>query len=81
MKYDKSKMDKDESEREEFQIENSEQLIPMMTQCRSPFKSSTPLKNPSKRVQKNHLENQIIGDLNLGIGTRSKMQESTSAHE
>ena len=79
--YDKSKMDKEESETEEFKTENSEKLIPMMTQGRTPVKISTPLKVPSKRVQKNHPEDQIIGDLNSGIETRSRMQESTSSHE
>ena len=40
----------------------------------------TPSKTPSKRIQKNHHEKQIIGDLNVGVGTRSKRQESTSTH-
>lgn len=72
--YDKSKMDKEESETKEFQTENSEQLIPMITQGRTPFKSSTPMKTPRKRVKKNHPGDQIIGDLNLGIGTRSMLR-------
>ena len=53
----------------------------MMTQGTTPSKSLNPFKTPSKRVQKNHPEDQIIGDLNSGIGTRSRMQESTSTHE
>jgi hypothetical protein len=40
----------------------------------------TPSKNPSKRVQKNHPKEQILGDLNAGVGTRSRRQESTSTH-
>jgi regulator of extracellular matrix RemA (YlzA/DUF370 family) len=31
------------------------------------------LKAPSKRVQKNHPENQIIGDKDLGVETRRKL--------
>ena len=47
-------MDKEESETKEFHTEDSEQLIPMITPGRTPFKNSTPLKTPSKRVHKNH---------------------------
>jgi hypothetical protein len=41
----------------------------------------TPSKTPSKRMQKNHPEEQIIGDINAGVRTRSRKQESTSIHE
>jgi hypothetical protein len=40
-----------------------------------------PSKTLSKRIQKNHPEEQIIGDLNAGVGTRSRRKESTSTHE
>ena len=52
-----------------------------MTEGTTPSKSLTPFKTPSKRVQKNHPEDQIIGYINSGIGTRSRRQESTSTHE
>jgi hypothetical protein len=41
----------------------------------------TPSKTPSKRIQKNHPEEQIIGEINVGVGTKSRKQESTSIHE
>jgi hypothetical protein len=79
--YDKHKMDKDVSETEETKTDDNEQLIPTSIQGTTPFKSINPCKTPSKRIQKNHLEEQIIGDINSGIGTRSRRIESTSTHE
>jgi hypothetical protein len=79
--YDKHKMDKDVSEIEESKADDSEQLNPTLIQGTTPSKSITPFKTPRKRIQKNHPEEQIIGDINLGIGTRSRRQDSTSTHE
>jgi hypothetical protein len=79
--YEKHKMDEEVSETEETKVADSEQLIPTFTQGTTPSKSMTPSKTPSKRIHKNHLEEQIIGDINAGVGTRSRRQESTSTHE
>jgi hypothetical protein len=79
--YDKHKMDKDVSETKETKTDDNEQLVPTSIQGTTPFKSITPSKTPSKRIQKNHPEEQIIGDINSGIGTRNRRLESTSTHE
>ena len=42
------------------------------------WQGPTPSKTPSKRIQRNHLEDQIIGDINAGVETRSKRQEHIS---
>ena len=47
----------------------------------SPSKSIIPSKTPSRRILKNHPEEQIIGNINSGVGTRSKRQESITLHE
>ena len=45
------------------------------------LQGSTPSKTPSKRVQKNHPEDQIIGDINAGVETKSKRKESITNQE
>jgi hypothetical protein len=79
--YDKHKMDEEVSETGETKAADNEQLNPTLIQGTTPSKSMTPSKTPSKRIQKNHPEEQIIGDLNAGVGIRSRRQESTSTHE
>jgi hypothetical protein len=79
--YDKHKMDEEVSETEETKAVDSEKLIPTLIKGTNPSKSMTPSKTPSKRIQKNHPEEQILGDLNAGVGTRSRRKESTSTHE
>ena len=69
------------SETEETKAADNEQLILTLTQGTTPSKSMTPSKTPRKRIQKNHPEEQIIGDINAGVGTRRRRQESTSTHE
>jgi hypothetical protein len=75
--YDKHKMDEEVSETKETKAADSEQLIPTLIQGTDPSKSMTPSKTLSKRIQKNHPEEQIIGDLNASVGTRIRRQEST----
>ena len=45
------------------------------------YKGKLHLKTRSERLQRNHHEEQIIGDINAGVETRSKRQESTSNQE
>ena len=42
---------------------------------------STPSKTPNKRIRRNHPEDQIIGDINAGVETRRKRQESITNQE
>jgi hypothetical protein len=73
--YDKLKMEEESSDIEETKSANNENLIPTLVQ------GSTPSKTPNKRVQRNHPEEKIIGDINAGVETRSKRQESSSNHK
>ena len=50
-------------------------MIPTLVQ------GSTPYKTPNKRVQRNHPEEKIIGDIHAGVETRRKRKESSSNHE
>jgi hypothetical protein len=79
--YDKHKIGDEVSETEETMAADSEQLIHTLIQGTTPSKIMIPSKTPSKRIQKNHLEEQIIGDINAGVGTRSRRKESTSTHQ
>ena len=63
---DKLKMEEESSDIEESKSIKNENLIPTLLQ------GSTPSKTPSKRIQRNHHEEQIIGDINAGVETRSK---------
>ena len=45
------------------------------------LQGSTPSKTPSKRIQRNHPEDQIIGDINAGIEKRRKRKESITNQE
>ena len=45
------------------------------------LQGSTTSKNPSKRIQRNHPEDQIIGDINASVETRNKMKESITYQE
>ena len=65
----KIKEEKGESNKEETKLVKNENLTPTLLQ------GSTPSKTPSKRIQRNHHEDQITGDINAGVETRSKMQE------
>ena len=69
--YDKQKMEEESSDIEESKLVKNEILIPTLLQ------GSTISKTPSKRIQKNHPEEQIMGDINAGVETRSKRREST----
>jgi hypothetical protein len=68
-------MEEESSDIEETKSANNENMIPTLVQ------GSTPSKTPNKRVQRNHSEEQIIGDIHAGVETRSKRQESSSNHE
>jgi hypothetical protein len=70
--YGKHKMDKEVSETEQTKTDDNEQLTPTSIQGTTPSKSISPFKTPSKRIQKNHPKKQIIGDISLGVGTRSR---------
>jgi hypothetical protein len=58
------------SETKETEADDNKKLTPTSIQGITPFKT------PRKIIQKNHPKEEIIG-----IGTRSKMMESTSTHE
>ena len=45
------------------------------------LQGSTTSKIPSKRIQRNRPEDQIIGDINAVVETRSKRQESITNQE
>ena len=45
------------------------------------LQGSIPSKTPSKRIQRNNPGDQIIGDINVGVETRSKRQESITNQE
>ena len=45
------------------------------------LQGSTPSKTPSKRIQGNHPEDQVIGDINAGVDTRIKRKESITNQE
>ena len=68
-------MEEESSNIEETKLVKNENMIPNLLQ------GSTPSKTPSKRIQRNHLEEQIIGDINVGVESRRKKQESTSNQE
>ena len=63
---DKLKKEEESSGIEETKSVKNENLIPTLLQ------GSTPSKTPGKRIQRNHPEEQIIGDINAGVETRSK---------
>jgi regulator of extracellular matrix RemA (YlzA/DUF370 family) len=75
---DISKIDK-ESHQEDDGVEYQQENDDNETWESEPYTNEedneeTPLpKDPSKRVQKNHLESQIIGDKNTGVETRRKV--------
>ena len=55
--YDKLKMEEESSDIEETKSTNNENMIPTLLQ------GSTPSKTPNKKVQRNHHEDKIIGDI------------------
>ena len=74
--YDKIKEEEEASEKEEIKSVKNENLIPSTL-----LQGSTSSKTPSKRIQRNHPEDQIIGDINAGVETRRKIQESITNQE
>ena len=50
-------MEEESSDIEKTKSTNNENMIPTLLQ------GSTPYKTPSKRIQRNHPEDQIIGDI------------------
>ena len=79
--YDKHRLDDEGDETEYVKADESDRFILTNEQDSSPSKSTIPSKTPSRRIQKNHPEELIIGDINSGVGTRSKRQESITLHE
>ena len=74
--HDKLKEEEEASDKEETKSVKNENLTPSTL-----LQGSTPSKNPSKRIQRNHPGDQIIGDINAGVETRRKMQESITNQE
>ena len=74
--YDKIKEEEEASDKEETKSVKNENLTPFTL-----LQGSNPSKTPSKRIQRNHHEDQIIGDINACVETRSKMQESITNQE
>jgi hypothetical protein len=76
---DISKIDKKKSQQEDDDVESQQEDDDNETQENKPYtdeedNEEIPLpKAPSKRVQKNHPESQIIGNKNAGVETRRKL--------
>ena len=73
--HDRLKKEEESSGIEETKPVKNENLIATSLQ------GSTPSMKPSKRFQRNHLEEQIIVDIDASVETRSKRKESTSNQE
>ena len=65
-------MEEESSDIEETKLVKNKNMIPTLLQ------GSNPSNTPRKRIQMNNPEEQIIGDINAGVETRRKRQESTS---
>ena len=74
--YDKIKEEEGATNKEETKSVKNENLTPSTL-----LQGSTPSKTPSKMIQRNHPEHQIIGDINAGVETRSKRKESITNQE
>jgi len=73
--FDKHRSDDEGDEIEEVKADDSDRSTCDDEQCFSPSKNTISTKSPSSRIQKNHPEELIIGDINSGVETRSKRQQ------